>query len=94
MTAAKKPSPQTTAAQKEATDEPTMFEHGGIEYTVPAPLDMPVGLLEATDEIEAIRLILGDDQWTRYKNTGATLRDFQVFADKVAQAAGNADSGN
>ncbi|MES9589962.1 hypothetical protein ABWK57_14035 [Streptomyces sp. NPDC094045] len=96
MTAAAKTPRKTTAAKKaEATPEeaPTSFEHNGVEYSVPAPLDLPVGLLEVDDEIEAIKLILGP-QWDAYKATGATIRDFQEFAEKVTGAAGFGDSGN
>ncbi|MER6912236.1 hypothetical protein ABT354_11230 [Streptomyces sp. NPDC000594] len=89
-----KPARQTDASKKaEATHQPTTFEHGGVEYTVPAPLDMPVGLLDTEDEIEVIKLILGE-QWAVYKATGATIRDFQRLAEKVAVAAGFGDPGN
>ncbi|MEU2513781.1 hypothetical protein [Streptomyces syringium] len=92
MTAAT-PAADSAAKKAEARDEPTTFEHNGVMYTVPAPLDLPVGLLEADDEIEAIRLILGD-QWDAYKKTGATIRDFQAYAEKVSAAAGFGDPGN
>ncbi|MGI5531523.1 hypothetical protein ACQEVX_30345 [Streptomyces syringium] len=85
---------ESAAAKKsEAKDEPTTFDHNGITFTVPAPLDLPVGILEADDEIEAIKLILGS-QWDTYKASGATIRDFQVFAEKVSAAAGFGDPGN
>ncbi|QKW48868.1 hypothetical protein [Streptomyces buecherae] len=70
-----------------------MFEHGDIEYTVPAPLDLPVKILEVDDEIDALKLILGE-QWQTYTESGATIRDFQVFAEKVSEAAGFTSSGN
>ncbi|MFH8346787.1 hypothetical protein [Streptomyces sp. NPDC018045] len=94
MTAAKTPRTNTAAKKAEAEqDKPTTFEHKGIEYTVPAPLDLPVGLLEVDDEIEAIKLILGD-QWGTYKASGAKIRDFQDFAEKVSEAAGFGTAGN
>ncbi|MBT2383871.1 hypothetical protein [Streptomyces sp. ISL-11] len=84
-----------SAAKKEAKDSPTTFEHHDITFTVPAPLKLPVALLEAQDEVEAVRLILGAAQWKTYlAHEDSTLGDFAVFADKVAQAAGQADSGN
>ncbi|GHF38631.1 hypothetical protein GCM10010218_19770 [Streptomyces mashuensis] len=83
------------AAKKEAENRPTSFEHHGLTFTVPAPRKLPVALLEAQDELEAIRLILGVTQWKTYTaHEDSTLEDFPVFADKVAQAAGQADSGN
>ncbi|MER5441125.1 hypothetical protein [Streptomyces sp. NPDC002790] len=95
MTAAKTPRKTTAAKKAEAgvEDQPTTFEHNDVEYTIPAPLDLPVGLLEVDDEVEAIKLILGV-QWDAYKATGATIRDFQAFAEKVSEAAGFGDSGN
>ncbi|UFQ16413.1 MULTISPECIES: hypothetical protein [Streptomyces] len=93
MTAAKTPRKTAAAKKAEVADEPTVFEHNGVEYTVPAPLDLPVGLLEVEDEIDAIKLILGA-QWDAYKASGATIRDFQDFAEKVSAAAGFGDTGN
>ncbi|WKK23031.1 hypothetical protein QZH56_30480 [Streptomyces olivoreticuli] len=66
-----------------------------MRFTIPAPRRMPIALLEAQDEIEAVRLILGAVQWEVYKtHKDSTFEDFAVFADKVAVAAGQADSGN
>ncbi|MEU5186997.1 hypothetical protein AB0G83_07555 [Streptomyces klenkii] len=94
--AATKTSPAEKLAAKdaEAAEAPTHFEHRGITFTVPHPLDMPVGLLDAEDEIEAVKLILGEKQWNAYKKSGATLRDFQPFADKISAAQGHDDAGN
>ncbi|MEU3351296.1 hypothetical protein [Streptomyces sp. NPDC037389] len=71
-----------------------VIEHRDIRFTIPHPLDMPIGLLEAKDEVEAVKLILGAPQWDAYKDSGATIRDFQVLADKVAAAQGFDDAGN
>lgn len=88
-------SPKKIAAkQAEAAGSPTVIEHRGIQFSIPDPLDMPIALLEAKDEIEAVKLILGTAQWEAYKATGATIRDFQVLADKVAEAQGHDDAGN
>ncbi|MEU1353884.1 hypothetical protein ABZ410_08260 [Streptomyces cinnamoneus] len=66
-----------------------------MTFTVPAPRKMPVALLEVQDELEAIRLILGAQQWKTYtSHEDSTFEDFPLFADKVAQAAGQTDSGN
>ncbi|WP_073782508.1 hypothetical protein [Streptomyces uncialis] len=98
MTAAK--TPRKTAAAKKAeasvadASKPSTFDHRGITFEVPLPLDLPVGLLECEDEFEAIRLILGKEQWAAYKATGATIRDFQELATKVGEAQGFGDSGN
>ncbi|WP_259454008.1 hypothetical protein [Streptomyces ginkgonis] len=96
MSTQKKNTSRNAARRREAAEigQHTSFEHRGIRFRVPHPLDMPVSLLEAADEIEAIRLIVGERQWEKYKSTGATIRDFKVFADKVAKAQGHDDAGN
>ncbi|MFJ9771818.1 hypothetical protein ACIRVF_11290 [Kitasatospora sp. NPDC101157] len=93
MAVAKKTAaPKTAAAKAEATDEPTTFEHAGITFSVPAPLDMPLEILEAESEVEAVRLIVGEETWAAYRATRPTIRDFQALADRVNQA--QAGSGN
>ncbi|RLV10230.1 hypothetical protein CTZ27_03150 [Streptomyces griseocarneus] len=92
-TAARKPAAPAAAKRAEATERPNAFWHDGIEYVIPIPQDMPVGLLDVEDEIEAIKLILGD-QWDVYKASGATIREFEVFVEKVLEAAGFGSSGN
>ncbi|MFF9481393.1 hypothetical protein [Streptomyces sp. NPDC014733] len=85
---------KTTAKQAETDKAPITFEHRGVEFTVPHPLDMPVGLLECEDEIDAVKLILGLEQWEAYKASGATIRDFQELSQKLSEAQGFDDAGN
>ncbi|MGW2539316.1 hypothetical protein ACWC5I_00190 [Kitasatospora sp. NPDC001574] len=95
MAAAKKtaaPKTAVAAAKAEATDEPTTFLHAGVTFVVPAPLDMPLELLEVTSEVEAVRLIVGEESWAAYRKTRPTIRDFQALSDKVNEA--QAGSGN
>ncbi|MCX4685471.1 hypothetical protein OG401_14305 [Kitasatospora purpeofusca] len=95
MAAAKKtvsPKTATAAAKAEATETPTTFEHAGVTFVVPAPLDMPLELLEVASEVEAVRLIVGEESWAEYRLTRPTIRDFQALADKVSSA--QAGSGN
>ncbi|MFJ7907502.1 hypothetical protein [Kitasatospora sp. NPDC096204] len=90
MAVAKKTaSPKTAAAKAEATDEPTTFEHAGITFSIPAPLDMPLEILEAESEVEAVRLIVGEEAWAEYRATRPTIRDFQALAERVNEAAGS-----
>ncbi|MBD0739838.1 hypothetical protein [Streptomyces sp. CBMA29] len=90
-TAAAKPA-AAVAAEAEATEQPTVFEHRGITFTVPHPLDLPLELLEAEDELEAVRLVVGEESWTAYRATKPTIRDFQALTEKVNTA--QAGSGN
>ncbi|GHF54102.1 hypothetical protein GCM10010218_39170 [Streptomyces mashuensis] len=55
---------------------------------------MPIGLLEAKDEVKAVGLILGENQWDAYNSSGSTIHDFPILADKVAEAQGCDDTGN
>lgn len=90
-TAAKK----VEAAKAEATETPVTFEHAGITFTLPHPLDMPLDLLETEDEIYAARLMVGDEKWAEYKATRPTIRDFGDFTEKLTTAQGrDTDSGN
>ncbi|MDH6705405.1 hypothetical protein P3T27_002115 [Kitasatospora sp. MAA19] len=89
------PAAKTTpksAVEAEATETPTTFEHAGLTFTVPPPLDLPLDLLDAESEMEAVRLIVGDEVWTKYRATRPTIRDFRALAKKVDEAG--ADSGN
>ena len=94
-TAAKKSTKKVEAAKAEATREPTFFTHRGIEFRVPHPLDFPLELMETDDEIEAARLILGDEQWAAYRETKPSIGDFYELSQAMSDANGrDDDSGN
>ncbi|WP_030386527.1 hypothetical protein [Streptomyces sp. NRRL S-241] len=97
MTASKKTSTKkAAAAEAEALKEgPTYFEHAGITFEVPHPLDFPLAVLKTDDEFEACALIVGKTQWAAYEATNPSIRDFGVFAEKLSEAQGrDADAGN
>lgn len=102
MTAAKKaPAKKTAAAKKneaaeaEAVLSPTYFTHAGIEFEVPHPRNFPLRLLKTDDEIEAVQLILGDEQWAKYEDTNPTVGDFYDLSKAMSEAQGrDDDSGN
>ena len=75
--------------ESEATGSPVSFEHRGLLFTVPAPLDYPLAVLEARSEVEIVRLVVGEDQWAAYVATSPTVRDFQALVEKVNETAGN-----
>ncbi|WP_055523443.1 hypothetical protein [Streptomyces graminilatus] len=77
------------AAESEATEEPRVIEHKGAEYTIPAPLDFPLEVVYAENEVEIVRLILGEVQWPKYLATKPSIRDFQEFSEKVNGTPGN-----
>jgi hypothetical protein len=53
---------------------------------------MPLDLLDAEDELEAVKLIVGEDTWAQYRATRPSIRDFQALTEKVNKA--QAGSGN
>ncbi|MFD7336670.1 hypothetical protein ACFV98_11785 [Streptomyces violascens] len=93
-TANQSASAKAAAKKAEAEAGPVSFEHRGLTFEIPNALDMPLELLEAEDELTAVRLIVGDDQWAAYKATRPTIRQFGEFADLVAKASGQGDAGN
>ncbi|MFD8594552.1 hypothetical protein ACFV1L_06085 [Kitasatospora sp. NPDC059646] len=80
------------AAQAEATESPTVFEYLGIEFTVPPFLDIPMDLLEATDELEAVRIVIGESKWAEFRAARPTIRDFRNLSELINRA--QAGSGN
>ncbi|MEH6373694.1 hypothetical protein V7793_04945 [Streptomyces sp. KLMMK] len=94
-TAAKK---TATAKKAEAEDAPTTFEFKGVEFTIPAPLDLSDEVLDAIEEGAGeraiVRAIVGQEQWAAYKGLKCTIRDFNAFLDLVTEAAGFGEPGN
>ncbi|WP_274911804.1 hypothetical protein [Streptomyces sp. WZ-12] len=92
MAAAKK------AVQAEANDEPTTFEFKGVEFTIPAPMDLSAEVLEVIEdgagETKIMKAIIGEEQWAAYKGLRCTIREFGEFAEKIADAAGFGNPGN
>ncbi|MFF4557166.1 hypothetical protein [Streptomyces sp. NPDC001422] len=78
-----------TAVVHEAAETFTWVEHNGKNYSIPAAMEFPLEVVLAENEIEALAIILGHDQWETYRNTKPTIRDFQEFSDKVNRASGN-----
>ncbi|MGW4446449.1 hypothetical protein [Streptomyces sp. NPDC004682] len=97
--AAKKtvPNAKAKAAEAEAIEDsaPVTFEFKGVSYELPHPLDVPLDILETDDELEATRLVLGDDQWEKFRETRPTIRDFYELTEAMSRARGrDGDEGN
>jgi hypothetical protein len=85
------------AQEAEAVEGPSALEFKGVEFEVPSQLDMPFEVLKAIrggDEIEILSAILGPEQWADFEASRPTIREFQEFAELVAEAAGFGDEGN
>ncbi|MEU9404776.1 hypothetical protein AB0E08_03585 [Streptomyces sp. NPDC048281] len=95
-TAAKKTASKVSAAKAEAKNAPIVFEFKGLSFKVPTdPRQFPLEILETDDELEATRLILGDDQWAAFRATGPTVGDFYDLTEAMSEARGrDTDSGN
>ncbi|MFD8088971.1 hypothetical protein [Streptomyces malaysiensis] len=87
-TAAKK----TTATEAEAIEESVKFAFLGIEFEVAPPKKLPLELLFAEDEVEAVKIVVGDEKWDEFRASGPTIGDFQELSRKVNEAS--AGSGN
>ncbi|QUI30683.1 hypothetical protein H9W91_07290 [Streptomyces alfalfae] len=93
MPAAKKTAaPKTTAAKAEATEKPVKFTHLGIEFEVPPAKKLPLDLLFAEDELDAVKIVVGEDKWAEFRAARPTIGDFQDLSIKVNEAS--AGSGN
>lgn len=65
---------------------------GGREYRIPATSDAwPLEAAEAFEEgkvLAALRALLGAEQWSALKASGATLSDLNALAEQIAEAYG------
>ncbi|MYX26053.1 hypothetical protein GTY75_05115 [Streptomyces sp. SID8381] len=80
---------ELAAGEAEARGEVIEVEHNGRTYTVPSPLDYPVDVVFADNDFEAVRIVLGEEQWQEYRKSKPTIRDFQLLNEKINKAAGN-----
>lgn len=80
---------ELAAVEAEATGDVIEVEHNGKTYTLPSPMDYPVDVVFAENDFEAVRIVLGEEQWQEYRRTRPTIRDFQLFNEKINKATGN-----
>lgn len=79
------------AARAEALSRPITFEYDGESYTIAPAAEWP---LEVLDEFEdgrltsCVRVLLGDDQWSRFRSKPRTLGDLNNLFDAAQRAAG------
>jgi hypothetical protein len=69
------------------------FEYEGVEYVMPAPKLWPLEAGEAQEDgrfINAVRMILGNEQYNRWKKSGGkkTLEDDSKLMEALFDAAG------
>lgn len=91
------PSKAAKAVQSEAEGRGAEFSFRGETFTTLPIDDMPIEVLEATDEgngLKALRLMLGDEAWSRFKALRPTFADLAEFSAELADAMGAGDPGN
>lgn len=85
-----------TPAEFEAKGQKISFQYDGETFEVLPPAEWDVEALEAVEDqkiVTCIRLILGDEQWKRFKARPRTVGDLNaLFAVMQARALG--PSGN
>lgn len=77
------------AARTEAGALPTIIEVGGESFLVPA--EWPWDALEALSEgrvADAVRALLGMEQWDRLRSHGLTVEDMTVIMDGLNASQG------
>lgn len=96
MATTRKVSTAQDAQKDEALEvaEPKVITYNGKEYTIPGPLDVGVGILEAEGELALLKAILGDEQYEAWRATSPTLRTMREFSDIVVEAVGFDNTGN
>jgi hypothetical protein len=77
------------AVEAEATGDAIEIEHNGRTYKLPSPMDYPVDVVFAENDFEAVRIVIGEEQWQEYRKSKPTIRDFQLFNEKISKATGN-----
>lgn len=86
------------AAIAEATGEGIAVEYDGTVYTVPAPIDWDIDVLDELDAgrfTKALRLVLGDEQYAAFKAAKPRkLADAVNLFQAISEACGTGDTGN
>lgn len=96
------PEPQDhlkSVAQREAeVDENVVIDFRGNEFTIPADQDdWPILAVQAFSNgrnIDAIQHLLGPRQWALYSAKFPKKRDFDEFAEAIAENFGFGTAGN
>lgn len=78
----------TNAQKAEAKREPLVVEWKGESYTVEVA-EMTIDALEAVESEKwatASRLLLGDEQWARFKASNVTVAELAEFVQAINEA--------
>lgn len=84
-----------TAARREAVQEPTEFTWKGEQFSVPNPVLWPLAvqkLLAEGSVVDAMRGIMGDEQYGRFEALGPSLLEVTAVLEAVGKDTGSGDT--
>ncbi|WP_396902451.1 adenylosuccinate synthase [Mycolicibacterium sp.] len=94
----------TEARKAEAGDGFVTIEHCGLQLRIPVGDNVPLDLMEEIDapepespteaderrrDIALTKALLGPEQWTAFKATQPTWRDYRELGTKISEISGN-----
>ena len=85
------------AAVAEATQVPFTFSYDADHFTVPPMDDWPLAVSEKLNEGDlagGLQLLLGDEQWQRFRDLAPTMGDVRRLFEALAPWAGVENLGN
>ncbi|MEV1157734.1 hypothetical protein AB0J27_20280 [Micromonospora chokoriensis] len=85
----------TRAVKADTTGDSLTFEHDGESYTITPPTTWDVDVFDALEDervIAGVKLILGAEQWRKFKSKPRTLTAFYAMLADIEKAVGT--SGN
>lgn len=91
----KPPGVAKDAALAEALGQGVTFEFGGRQYTIPPSDDWDIELVEAFERdrlVEAMKLLLGTEQWEEFRKHHTKLRELNEFFEAATLAAHGGNS--
>lgn len=79
------------AAKAEALGNYTEVEYDGETYSVPPTMEWDLDVLEALEDgqiVKAVRSLLGEEQYTKFKFKKRTVADLNELFEEIGKAAG------
>lgn len=81
----------TKAIKAEAQSTYTEVEYDGETYSVPPTMEWDLDVLEALEDgqiVKAVRALLGEEQYAKFKSTKPTVADLNALFEEIGKAAG------
>lgn len=81
----------TKAIKAEAQSTHTDVEYQGQTYSVPPTMEWDLDVLEALEDgqiVKAVRALLGEEQYQKFKSTKPTVADLNALFEEIGKSAG------